>query len=163
MNWDKIEDELRKAVSYKEMTERHRVVREAAMWIGTPYHENGDVRKAGVDCGMLLIRCFADTGIIEPFDPRPYPIQWAFNQKAERYLQIVQKFAEEFPGPPLPADVALFKVGHSWSHGAIITSWPEVIHANRVDCKEDNHDTNLVFSRMEPRFFRVKRWIEIAK
>jgi cell wall-associated NlpC family hydrolase len=161
MNWKKIEEELI-SLPEAEALARHKVLREAATWINTPYHENGDVKGAGVDCGMLLIRCFSDTGIIEPFDPRPYPIQWAYNQRAERYLEIVQRFASEIFEPPLPADVAMFKIGHSWSHGAIVTRWPEVIHANRVDCKEDNHQNNLVFSRMVPRFFRVKSWMKEA-
>jgi hypothetical protein len=80
----------------KEAAERLAVVQEAASWLGTPYHQNGDVKGAGVDCGMLLIRVFADLKLIPKFDPRPYPIQWAFNQRAERYLEIVQRFATEF-------------------------------------------------------------------
>jgi cell wall-associated NlpC family hydrolase len=140
----------------KEAAERLAVVQEAALWLGTPYHQNGDVKGAGVDCGMLLIRVFADLKLIPKFDPRPYPIQWAFNQRAERYLEIVQRFATEFPGPPLPGDVALFKVGHCWAHGGIVTLWPDIIHANPPgDCREDNMERTLGWSRRVPRFFSI--------
>lgn len=30
---------------------------------------------------------------------------------------------------PLPGDVALFRFGRCFSHGAIVTRWPELIHA----------------------------------
>ena len=130
------------------------LVAEAQTWINTPYLANADVKGAGVDCGMLLVRVFVDTGVIAAFDPRPYPIQWAFHQRAERYLELVQRFGVEIQGPPLPGDVALFKVGHGWAHGAVVVCWPEIIHANPPgECRYDNVENNLVLSRRRPRFF----------
>jgi hypothetical protein len=30
-----------------------------------------DLKGVGVDCGMLIVRVFVDTGLCAPFDPRP--------------------------------------------------------------------------------------------
>jgi cell wall-associated NlpC family hydrolase len=110
--------------------ERALVVAEAEKWLGTPYHTNGAVLGAGIDCGMLLVRAFVDTGIIKPFDPRPYPAQWAFHQTTELYLNLVTSVGHEIEGPPKPADVVLFRFGKCWAHGGIVKEWPMMIHAN---------------------------------
>lgn len=113
---------------------REVVVREAQSWIKTPYHSNADVKGAGVDCGMLLVRVFVDTGCVPPFDPRPYPPQWNFHQKAEKYMAWVRDRAIEVPGPddgrePLPGDIVLFRYGLCFAHGGIVQDWPVIIHA----------------------------------
>lgn len=138
--------------------ERARVVAEAEKWIGTPYHTNGDVLGAGIDCGMLLVRAYVDAGIVEPFDPRPYPPQWAFHQSAEIYLGIVERLATEIDGPPQPADVVLFRFGRCWAHGAIVKKWPEIIHANptmnpHAPCRWDDCHKNSDLKNRKPRFF----------
>jgi cell wall-associated NlpC family hydrolase len=117
-----------------ESEQRNFVVKITKSWIGTPYIPGGAVKGAGIDCGMLLICVFQEAGLLDPtFDPRPYPIQWHFHQAAERYLGIVQRFAHEIPpdSVPLPGDIVLFKFGKCFSHGAIVTEWPDVVHAMR--------------------------------
>jgi cell wall-associated NlpC family hydrolase len=47
-----------------EAAQRATVVAEARSWIRTPYHNCADVKGAGVDCGMLLVRVFVDTGLM---------------------------------------------------------------------------------------------------
>jgi cell wall-associated NlpC family hydrolase len=146
-----------------EVEERQRVVREAQSWLGTPYHDNGDVKGAGVDCGMLLVRVYVDTGLVPAFDPRPYPAQWSLHQKAERYLEIVRTYAHEIPGPPLPGDIAMFKFGLTYSHGAIVVAWPRLIHANppgHAACRYvDDVFMDSTFIRlmrdMPPKFFSI--------
>jgi cell wall-associated NlpC family hydrolase len=32
--------------------------------------------------------------------------------------------------PPLPGDLALYRYGRTISHGAIVTCWPQIIHAH---------------------------------
>jgi cell wall-associated NlpC family hydrolase len=59
-----------------EIDQRARVVKEAVGWLGTPYRHQADIKGAGVDCGMLLVRVFVDTGLVAPFDPRPYENDW---------------------------------------------------------------------------------------
>ncbi|HWG06069.1 MAG TPA: hypothetical protein VG271_13730 [Beijerinckiaceae bacterium] len=103
-----------------ETTERLRVVAEARAWVGTPYHACADVKGAGVDCGMLLVRVFVDCGLSEPFDPRPYPIDWHLHRSEERYLGFVFERAHEVVAP-LAGDVVLFKYGRCYSHGGIVT------------------------------------------
>jgi cell wall-associated NlpC family hydrolase len=145
---------------YQEDEERKMVVEEAKTWLGTPYISNGAVKGAGIDCGMLLVRVYSDIGLIPAFDPRPYPAQWALHQSAERYLAIVESYAHEIPGPPLPGDIALFKFGKCWAHGAIVTDWPQLIHANptinsRAPCRVDDWELNSGLRKRTPRFFSI--------
>lgn len=144
----------------QEDLERRRVVEEARSWLGTPYVSNGAVKGAGVDCGMLLVRVYVDAGLIADFDPRPYPAQWALHQSAERYLEIVKSYAHEIPGPPLPGDLALFRFGKCWAHGAIVTDWPNLIHANptinsQAPCRMDSWERNSDLRKRVPRFFSI--------
>lgn len=146
--------------SFQEDEERRKVVEETKTWLGTPYISNGAVKGAGVDCGMLLVKVFSDVGLIEPFDPRPYPAQWALHQSAERYLTLIQSYSREIVGPPLPGDVVLFQFGKCWAHGAIVINWPEIIHANptvnsRAPCRVDNWKINSGLHKRIPRFFSI--------
>jgi cell wall-associated NlpC family hydrolase len=57
---------------------------------------------------------------------------------------------------PEPGDVALFKFGRCYAHGAIITEWPRLIHAwVGVGVLEDNAETRpeLAKQRRQVRFF----------
>ncbi|WP_395664559.1 hypothetical protein [Methylocella sp.] len=101
--------------------DRARVVAEARRWIGTPYHSCADVRGAGVDCGMLLVRVFVDLGLLAPFDPRPYPEDWHLHRGEERYLSFVAARCVEVERPR-PGDVAVFRYGRCYSHGGIVTA-----------------------------------------
>lgn len=122
--------------------QRAAVVAEARRWINTPYHEQADVLGVGVDCGMGLVRVFVDTGLVAPFDPRPYPRDWMMHRDDERYLDIVRRLAgrEYHPKaePPQAGDVVVWRHGRTFSHGAIVTGspheprsrgWPWVVHA----------------------------------
>lgn len=146
-------------MSPEEQAQRAAVIAEAERWLGTPYHSNGDVIGAGVDCGMLLVRAFCDTGVVPMFDPRPYPAQWALHRNEEIYLNLVLRFGTEFEGPPKPADVVLFKFGRCWAHGAIVIKWPKIIHANpttmdgSAPCRYDDWVANSELHRRTPRFF----------
>ena len=103
--------------------ERARVVAEARRWVGTPYHPAADVRGAGVDCGMLVVRVFVDTGLVPPFDPRPYPPDWHLHRGEERYLGFVRARAGAVPlADAAPGDVIVFRYGRSYAHGGILTS-----------------------------------------
>lgn len=123
-----------------EAWQRAAVVAEARRWIGTPYHSEAAALGAGVDCGMILVRTFVDTGLIEPFDPRPYAADFMMHSAEERYVGLVQRFAAReldlAAEPPRPGDVVVWKHGRSFSHGALVTGrpgtlsgWPWVVHA----------------------------------
>jgi cell wall-associated NlpC family hydrolase len=112
--------------------ERAQVVAEARAWIGTPYHHCADVRGAGVDCAMLIVRVYCDLELVERFDPRPYPPDWYLHRSEERYLGHILARAHRVERP-LPGDVFLLKYGRTFSHGGIVTK-PDpliVVHAFR--------------------------------
>lgn len=102
-----------------EATERACLIRDAMTWLHTPFRHMGDVKGAGVDCCMLLIRCFCDLGILPPFDPRPYAQAWHMHRSEERYLAWMGRIASPTDSPQA-GDVAVFKYGRVHSHAGII-------------------------------------------
>jgi hypothetical protein len=58
-----------------------------------------------------------------------YPPDWNLHRDAERYLNGVMRHAREIGGKPAMADVAVFKFGRCFAHGAIVVCWPRLIHA----------------------------------
>ncbi len=111
------------------MTTREAIVAAAQSWVGTPYHHAADVKGAGVDCAMLLVRVFCDLKLAPPFDPRPYPHDWMLHRSEERFLGWVARFAKRVEVAQ-PGDVALFHFGRCVSHGAILCDGDYMIHAN---------------------------------
>jgi cell wall-associated NlpC family hydrolase len=111
------------------MTRREQVVAEAVTWLRTPYHHMGRVKGGGTDCLMLLAEVYHAVGMIPRVDVPFYPPDWNLHRDAERYLQGVMRYAGEIGGPPQRGDVAVFKFGRCFAHGAIVVSWPRLIHA----------------------------------
>lgn len=114
----------------EEGSQRAMVVAEARKWLKTPYHPMGDIKGAGVDCGMLLVRVFVDTGLCAPFDPRPYASDWMLHRSEEKYLGFVFDRTAEVSVPGL-GDVMVFKFARCYSHGGIVTSVSplRIVHA----------------------------------
>lgn len=113
---------------------RAAIVREAESWIGTPFHHAARVKGAGVDCLMLLAEVYERAGIIGRIEPPFYVPDWHLHRDVERYLAGLMQYAREIAGPregtgPLPGDIVLFRFGRTFSHGAIVTEWPRLIHA----------------------------------
>lgn len=104
-------------------THRPAIVAAARAWIGTPYHACADIKDVGVDCGMLIVRVFVDTGACPPFDPRPYPPDWHLHRSEERYLGFVHANCRERDAGEavLPGDILVFRFGRCWAHGGIVT------------------------------------------
>ena len=135
--------------------QRAAIVAEASTWLGTPYHHLGDVKGAGVDCAMFLVRIFVDTGLVPAFDPRPYPVDWHLHRSEERYLGTVLDQAHEVT-VPAPGDIALFKFGRTLSHSALVVAWPRIIHAQfRVGCIEADAYRDEPLTSRTPRFFSL--------
>jgi len=82
---------------------------------------------------MLLAEVYEQVGIIPHLPTPDYPADWMLHRAAERYIGFVLEHAHEIAGPPeiapLPGDIVLWRVGRCFSHGAIVTEWPRVIHA----------------------------------
>jgi NlpC/P60 family putative phage cell wall peptidase len=111
--------------------QRAAVVAEAREWLGTPYHHEARLKGIGVDCAQLLMGVFSAStvGLIAPLRIPHYPRDWHLHRDAERYLEGLLHYARAVEEPPLPGDVALFRFGRTFSHGAIVTEWPRLIHA----------------------------------
>jgi len=139
-----------------EADQRARVVAEARAWVGTPYHSCADVRGAGVDCGMLLVRVFVDVGLCEPFDPRPYAPDWHLHRSEERYLGLVCKNCTEVEAAA-PGDIVVFRYGRCFAHGGVVTRADPLtlIHAYSPakSVVEERLDRNSAIARRERKFF----------
>lgn len=109
--------------------QRLAVIEEARRWLGTPYHHMGRVKGVGTDCLMLLAEVYRTAGVIGEVEVPFYPPDWNLHRDAERYLDGVTAHACEIEGPPGPADVAVFRFGRCYAHGAIVVEWPLLIHA----------------------------------
>jgi NlpC/P60 family putative phage cell wall peptidase len=110
---------------------RAAVVAEAESWIGTPFHHAGRVKGAGVDCLMLLAEVYERAGVVSArIEPPFYVADWHLHRSAERYLEGLLGYTREIAGPPEPGDIALFRYGRTFSHGAIVTGWPRLVHAH---------------------------------
>jgi hypothetical protein len=103
-----------------EADQRAAVVAAARSWIGTPYHHAADVKEHGVDCAMLLVRVYCDSGLVEPFDPRPYTRDWFLHRDEERYLGFLLARSREVKTPGL-GDIILFRIGRCYAHGGIVS------------------------------------------
>lgn len=138
--------------------QRAAIVAAARSWIRTPYHNCADIKGVGVDCGMLIVRVFVDTGLCAPFDPRPYPIDWHLHRSEERYLGFIFDRCGEITAPE-PGDVMVLRYGRCYSHGGIVTTTKplSVVHAfhpARMVIEEDvEHNSVLSDRSRAPRFF----------
>jgi cell wall-associated NlpC family hydrolase len=141
-----------------ESAQRAAVVAAARAWIGTPYHNCADIKGVGIDCGMLLVRVFVDTGLVPPFDPRPYPVDWHLHRSEERYLGFIFDRGREISSPR-PGDVMVLRYGRCYSHGGVVTnpsplSIVHAYHPARTVLEEAiAHNAVLSSTARKPRFF----------
>jgi cell wall-associated NlpC family hydrolase len=114
-----------------------KVVAEATSWLRTPYHHHAAIKGVGVDCGFLLIEVYANAGVIERFDPGPYPRQFYLHRTEELYIGWLERFCDcvwrKSDGTPAPepqiADVCAYRMGRTAAHGAIVVPGSCAIHA----------------------------------
>lgn len=138
-----------------EHSQRCAVVAEAQSWLGTPYHHMAKIKKAGVDCGQLLVAVYTECGLVEPFETGDYPADWMLHRDEERYLGWVKKFAVETDDPK-PGDIVVWKFGRCISHGGIVVKWPTIIHAYMPEklCVLGN-GIKGAFEKRTPQFFTI--------
>jgi hypothetical protein len=79
---------------------------------------------------------------VPTFDPRPYSIQWHLHRDDERYLGAMMECSTEVETPE-PGDMAVWKIGRSYAHGAIVTGWPYVVHAYQPEGRVVESDISL--------------------
>lgn len=104
------------------------LLQQARLWLGTPWAHNQRTIGAGVDCGQFIIACYIGAGLVAPFETGSYPSDFMLHSEEERYLSWVEKYLDEVSAPQ-PGDVSAWRYGKSFSHGAMVVSWPSVIHA----------------------------------
>lgn len=118
--------------SAAEAKSRAAVIIEGLSWVATPFKDCSDVKGPSgcVDCAMLLVRVHVDTGILEPFDPRPYPPTWLLHRDDELFLGWIRdKLGGREVKAPRVGDCLVYKFGRCFSHGAILINRDEVVHA----------------------------------
>lgn len=113
---------------------RSAILTEAETWLRTPWAHNRRVKGAGVDCIHYLAGTFIGAGLVaDDIETGAYPADWMLHRDEERYLEGIERYMDRIEGPPLPGDVAVWKYGHCFSHGAIVVDWPVIIHAFRPE------------------------------
>jgi cell wall-associated NlpC family hydrolase len=152
----------------REQNERQAVLLEARQWLNTPYRHMARVKGSGCDCAMFPSAVYEAVGLIphltiegeaENPDIPFYPMDWHLHRSAERYLEVVQRFAREIVGPPRPGDFVLFRFGRAYAHGAIVLEWPGLVHAHLrhgivyVDAARDPQ-----LMRRSRKYFTLKQW-----
>lgn len=111
---------------------RAAIVREAISWIGTPYHHEGRVKGAGVDCAMLLAEVYVRVGVIRPVTVEHYPHDWHMHHSEELYLTVVERCGGRLLPEgelPQPGDIVMYRIGKCLSHAGIVVEWPRIVHA----------------------------------
>lgn len=115
-------------------TERAAVIAEARTWLQTPFRHQARIKgiRGGVDCANLLAGAHIGAGIVEAVKLEPYSLQWMLHQDEEIFVAELLKYTREIHESEVrSADIVVYKVGHTYSHGAIVyDQWPgTIIHA----------------------------------
>lgn len=133
----------------RELEEKQRaaLIAAARSWIGTRFHHNSAVRRTadqpgGIDCANLLLEAHVGARLAKRFDAGSYPHDWHQHQSEERFLAALERHLKPIGdsdasirdrGPDfsvLPGNVLIFKFDLCFSHGAIASEWPMIIHAS---------------------------------
>jgi NlpC/P60 family putative phage cell wall peptidase len=111
---------------------RAQVVLEALTWLGTPYHHHARVKGVGVDCAQLLCAVYEACGLVPHIDPGNYAHDWHLHRGEEVLIGWLEKAGAREVQAPAPGDVAVFRYGRAYSHGAVVVDGRgagEAVHA----------------------------------
>lgn len=110
---------------------RRAIVVEALTWLDTPFHHAARLKGCGVDCANLLAAVFGAAGLIPAVALPAYPSDWHIHNDEPRFLNELSLHADRLTACSLaqPGDIAMFTYGRHTAHGAIVTAWPQIIHA----------------------------------
>ena len=118
-------------------SERMAIVKEARTWIGTPYHKMARVKGAGADCFTFIAEVMISQGIFERDDLPVYSDDWFAHQSEEVYLKLLfrhcggmLKSLTYVSSKLAPGNIITMRTANSkiFNHGAIVSSWPKIIH-----------------------------------
>jgi len=111
-----------------EQEQRSAVAAEALSWLGTGYHHHARLKGVGVDCAQILCAVFEACDLVDPIDTGYYATDWHLHRNEEMYEQWLARFAKRVEVPRV-GDVAIFKFGRCFSHGAVFVNDDQVVHA----------------------------------
>lgn len=138
-----------------EQAARAAILTEARTWLGTPWHHQARLKGVGVDCAQLLIAVYAGVGLIEPFTPAHYPIDWALHRSEARFCdQLLAHCRKVDVG--LPGDIAMYRYGRQAAHGGIVAESGTLLHAWRDEGQVTL--TELHAPALVDRFAGFYRW-----
>jgi len=126
-----------------ELAQRVALVKEARRWNATRFHHRAAKLGHGVDCAHLLLEAHVGAGLAERIKIDFYPCDWHMHRDEEKFLGYVERLLnrvdpedgearlDERPDfYARPGNVLLWRYGRTFSHGAIVTEWPRIIHAS---------------------------------
>lgn len=139
------------------MTLKDKIVAEALLWVGTPYHHHGRIRGVGVDCAMLLAEVYHRAGAVPHLDPGIYAPQYGLHRGDSLFESWVREHADETGEPPAAGDVVLFRYGRTYSHGAIAINDHQIVHAVlRADCVLISGLDEPEYAALERKTYRLR-------
>ena len=109
-----------------------RVIKEALVWIGTPYRHQGTLKGVGCDCLGLVRGVWRALYGEEPESMQPYSPDWAEAGRVDALIEAARRHFIERPKEEMAAgDVILFrwKPTHAAKHLGILVSNHAFIHA----------------------------------
>ena len=78
---------------------------------------------------MLILEVFTEAGLIPPQEVERYSPQFMLHRNDPLFENYIREHGHEVEAPQ-PGDIVLYKIGRSFSHGAIVVNWPgAIIHA----------------------------------
>ena len=128
----------------EERLAREHIIEVAKSWMLTPFIDGQGLKKCGVDCAYFLARVAEESGATARIELPAYSPQVYLHRKGDTtYLDLMKQYAREIAECEVkPADMVLYKVAASYTHGGIIISWPDsIIHPIRphgVICSSAN-------------------------
>jgi cell wall-associated NlpC family hydrolase len=152
----------------EELESRVTIIEYALSWLGTPFVDCADIRgkNGGVDCAMLLVRCYVDTGRMKPFDPRPYEPRHMMSSSEEKFLGwVAGRLGGRITETPKLGDLSIWQFGKCFSHGGVVINRREVVHAFGIvgSCivSPMDHPTLSEVSLAGRRFPRPQRFYDV--
>lgn len=111
---------------------RAAIVEEAKTWLRTPFVHAGRVKGAGVDCGQLPLAVYEAVGLFPHVETEFYSADFATHNGRQWYAELCGELGREIDHEPEPGDFVLYRLKGQrvFGHGAIVVSWPRLIHAN---------------------------------
>jgi len=121
-----------------EQQQRLRVIAEAMLWKGTPFHRDARVLHVGVDCANLIAAVYEACEVFKAEEWGFFGNDWHLNTTRDFYMEKLIKYATQLPknGVGLPGDIVLAQ--HSCNlakrdvsfQGGIVVDYPMIIHAH---------------------------------